>query len=57
MADADNGMLSEFTTVTGVTEDRAKFYLESANWNLQVNTQQIYENASQCKYLAVIAET
>lgn len=30
-------ILSEFTAVTGVAEDRAKFYLESANWNLQVN--------------------
>lgn len=31
-------ILSEFTTVTGVTTDRAKFFLESANWNLQVIT-------------------
>lgn len=29
-------VLSEFTTVTGIATDRAKFYLESANWNLQV---------------------
>lgn len=27
---------SEFMAVTGVAKDRAKFYLESANWNLQV---------------------
>lgn len=37
MSDSDhNELLSEFTTITGTSEDRAKFYLESANWNLQV---------------------
>lgn len=30
-------ILSEFTGVTGIAEDRAKFYLESANWDLSVN--------------------
>lgn len=29
--------LAKFTNVTGVAEDRAKFYLESASWNLQVS--------------------
>lgn len=38
MSDSDNQdeMLSEFTSVTGIAADRAKFYLESTNWNLQV---------------------
>lgn len=37
MSDSDhNELLLEFTTVTGANEDRAKFYLESANWNIQV---------------------
>lgn len=36
--DHDTELLSEFTTVTGATDDRARFYLESANWNLQVYT-------------------
>lgn len=34
--DNHSEVLSEFTAVTGASEDRAKFYLESANWNLQV---------------------
>lgn len=37
MSDSDHTeILSEFRAVTNVAEDRAKFYLESANWNLQV---------------------
>lgn len=39
-------MLSEFTVVTGVTEERAKFYLESANWNLQVKSKCVMKCAS-----------
>lgn len=53
---ANDEMLSDFTTVTGIAEDRAKFYLESANWNLQVSTSkfnvsvfiELSESASQC---------
>lgn len=29
-------MVTQFSDVTGVTSDRAKFYLEAANWTLQV---------------------
>lgn len=48
-------ILSEFTGVTGVAEDRAKFYLESANWNLQVCCRNVCrqserEIASQCEH-------
>lgn len=48
-------ILSEFTGVTGVAEDRAKFYLESANWNLQVCCRNMCrqserETASQCEH-------
>lgn len=43
MADSDHTeILSEFRAVTNVAEDRAKFYLESANWNLQVRTIHTY---------------
>lgn len=55
MSDSNhNEILSEFRAVTNVAEDRAKFYLESANWNLQVRTiystyiHELSENASQC---------
>lgn len=43
MSDSNhNEILSEFRAVTNVAEDRAKFYLESANWNLQVRTHQTH---------------
>lgn len=29
-------MVTQFSDVTGVAADRAKFYLEAANWTLQV---------------------
>lgn len=46
MADSDHTeILSEFRAVTNVAEDRAKFYLESANWNLQVRTPHIHAYA------------
>lgn len=39
MSDSNHSeILSEFRAVTNVAEDRAKFYLESANWDLQVRT-------------------
>lgn len=30
-------MINQFTDVTGVTTDRARFYLEAANWTLQAS--------------------
>lgn len=37
MADDSHAeVLEEFRAVTGANADRAKFYLESANWNIQV---------------------
>lgn len=36
-ADQDE-MIVQFSDVTGVRADRARFYLESANWTLQVHT-------------------
>lgn len=50
-------ILSEFKTVTGINEDRAKFYLESTNWDLQVCSRicvglQLSESASQCDCLS-----
>lgn len=35
-ADQDE-MIVQFSDVTGVRADRARFYLESANWTLQVH--------------------
>lgn len=29
-------MVTQFSDVTGIAADRAKFYLEAANWTLQV---------------------
>lgn len=51
MSDSNqNEILSEFRAVTNVAEDRAKFYLESANWNLQVRTIYTYMNCQRkCK--------
>lgn len=38
MADSDRQeLITQFTDVTGVSADRAQFYLESANWTLQVH--------------------
>lgn len=34
--DSHAEVLEEFRAVTGANADRAKFYLESANWNIQV---------------------
>lgn len=40
MADSNNQeMITQFCDVTGTTPDRATFFLESANWQLQVNMQ------------------
>ena len=38
MADSEerSGLISQFINVSGVSEERAKFYLESASWNLEV---------------------
>ena len=38
MADRDE-LLSQFTDVTGVDAARAKFYLESSAWQLEVSKQ------------------
>lgn len=35
MSDRDN-LLSEFVNITAVDQERAKFYLESSAWNLEV---------------------
>ena len=39
MADAasHSELIAQFTGVTGVDTDRAKFYLEAAGWNLDVS--------------------
>ncbi len=37
MADEDQGkLISQFREVTGIDEERARFYLEAANWQLPV---------------------
>jgi UBX domain-containing protein 1 len=40
MADRDE-LLSQFTDVTGIDAERAKFYLESSAWQLEVSKQVI----------------
>ena len=39
MADSEEekSLISQFVSVSGVTEERARFYLESASWNLEVS--------------------
>ncbi|EFA05869.1 NSFL1 cofactor p47 [Tribolium castaneum] len=37
-------LISQFTAITGVDEDRAKFYLESSAWKLDVAISRYYEN-------------
>jgi len=38
MADSEEqrSLISRFVAVSGVSEERAKFFLESASWNLEV---------------------
>ena len=38
MADSEEreSLISRFVSVSGLSEERAKFYLESASWNLEV---------------------
>ena len=40
MADSEekSSLISQFVNVSGVSEDRAKFYLVSASWNLEVGS-------------------
>jgi hypothetical protein len=40
MADKDE-LLSQFRDVTGIDAERAKFYLESSAWRLEVSTREI----------------
>ena len=47
MADQEtNQMISDFSGITGVDEDRAKFYLQSSNWELNVALETFYDNSS-----------
>lgn len=34
---SNDNLLSEFVSITNVDEERAKFYLESSAWQLEVN--------------------
>ncbi|CAH1989830.1 unnamed protein product [Acanthoscelides obtectus] len=43
MSDQDD-KVTQFTAITGVSEDRAKFYLESAAWQVEVALARYYEN-------------
>uniref|UniRef100_T1JGY3 Uncharacterized protein n=1 Tax=Strigamia maritima TaxID=126957 RepID=T1JGY3_STRMM len=44
---AFSDLLTQFSSVTGVQGDRAKFYLESAAWDLQVALASFYEDDSE----------
>ena len=37
-------LIDNFVNITGVTNDRARFYLESSAWNLEVNFQAHYRD-------------
>lgn len=53
MADGNQDeLISQFTNVTGATADRAKFYLESANGNLQV--MKLCRHAKKCKSVKML---
>lgn len=41
---AKSEVLANFASLTGVDEDRAKFYLESANWNLELSLARYYDD-------------
>uniref|UniRef100_A0A8B9MU93 NSFL1 cofactor p47 n=1 Tax=Accipiter nisus TaxID=211598 RepID=A0A8B9MU93_9AVES len=43
MADREEA-LREFVAVTGVEEERARFFLESAGWDLQIALASFYED-------------
>lgn len=37
MSEENNEAFANFMAITGATEDRAKFFMESSNWNLDVS--------------------
>ncbi|KAI2809325.1 NSFL1 cofactor p47 [Blomia tropicalis] len=39
-----NSLIEQFTSLTGVENNRATFFLESANWNFELAIQSFYEN-------------
>jgi UBX domain-containing protein 1 len=41
MADRDE-LLSQFKDVTGIDTERAKFYLESSAWRLEVSKNEVW---------------
>lgn len=42
MDESQADKISQFTGVTGVDADRAKFYLESAAWSVDVSTFSVF---------------
>ncbi|XP_041365866.1 NSFL1 cofactor p47-like [Gigantopelta aegis] len=44
MADQNENVVQEFVSVTGIDNDRARFYLESASWNLELAMASFYDN-------------
>nr|1V92_A Chain A, NSFL1 cofactor p47 [Rattus norvegicus] len=44
MAEERQDALREFVAVTGAEEDRARFFLESAGWDLQIALASFYED-------------
>lgn len=58
MSDANHDeVLSEFTGVTGIDKERAKFYLESANWDLSVNIHSKCASQCNCVSLSLLNRT
>lgn len=54
MADREE-LIKQFSDVTGVAEDRAKFYLEAANGELQVALSSFYEGDNEGERSAAVA--
>ncbi|XP_072046051.1 NSFL1 cofactor p47-like [Amphiura filiformis] len=52
MADdsAQEGKIAEFSAVTGADSDRAKFFLESSNWQIQVALDQFFDNSGDAAF-------
>ncbi|CAD7077120.1 unnamed protein product [Hermetia illucens] len=42
-------LISQFKDITGTTTDRARFYLESANWTLQLAVSSFYEGGEEAE--------
>jgi UBX domain-containing protein 1 len=45
-------LISQFTAITGVDEERAKFYLESSAWKLDVSSKNFQKRYLNIRYFS-----